>query len=125
MQTGQITEDRTSFDISDLDETNSVLVRNHGITKFIYKDEQDRAVILTRTEAIPSVAARGTMCEISEVPGYAEPVFAGGISAVATLLTDVDWDALESGADTSLKTVTFDHDGVGRFAVLAPCFLKI
>ena len=41
------------------------------------------------------------------------------------MLTDVDWDALESGADTSLKTVTFDHDGVGRFAVLAPCFLKI
>ena len=127
MQTGVIDFENYTFDISDVAETNAVLVRNHGETKLIWKDLQDRAVMLRKTAVIPAVTAIGAMVEIGDVPGHGEPVYADTLekSTVATVLTDVDWDALESGADVSLKTNTFQHDGVTRFAVLAPVFLKI
>jgi hypothetical protein len=127
MQTGTIDFENSTFDISDVAETNALLVRNHGETKLIWKDVLDRAVMLRKTAVIPAVTAQGSMVEIGDVPGHGEPVFDNTLhkATVATLLTPIDWDALESGADVSLKTKTLQHDGVARFAVLAPVFLKI
>jgi hypothetical protein len=120
MQVGKI--NGSSFDISSLVETDALLLRNDYENKFIYKDESNRAVMLRRTVTPTTVTTIGTLLEISEVDGYAMPVHDATRKhfSVGKLMAEIDW------ADTSaFKTVTFEHEGVTRTAILAPVFLTL
>ena len=110
----------TTFDIDSLDETDAVLVRNNGETKFIWKNENNEAEMLIKTETVPNVVPQGSLLKISEIAGFAQPVLDKNLTATVCgkLAAPIDWN------DTSgFHTQTLTHDGVVRTAVLAPVVL--
>ncbi len=128
MQTGDLINNGSSYDIHDLAETNAILVRTHGQNKWIHKDEQDRAVMFKLTKTIATKTPKGARLEISEeAPGYGCPVYSDKKTSdtVATTLCEIDWVALEAG-DQTLKTKSFvDAQGQTRFAALVPVMLNL
>ena len=64
MDVGTISSDRTTFDIAGYDETNSVLTQTDNgtlvTTRWIYKDEENRAVVLQKTDPSHTAFAKGT-----------------------------------------------------------------
>ena len=75
MDVGVISEDGRSFDIAQYNELNSVISRlDDGTTirtRFVYKDEENRAVILQKTEPKQTYFPRGTRLAISSHSGVA------------------------------------------------------
>ena len=115
MDVGLLAADLSSFDITDFDETASVLSRtdNNGVVqnRWLYKDEQNRLVTLTRSEDISSVLPVGQLIKLSEAPGVGVPTFDGG--EVARLLTQVDFDS----NSFSTKQVALSSGEVTAFLV--------
>ena len=110
-----------SFDIDAVGETDAVLIRNDGETKWLYKNELNELVILQKTEALPQVIPKGTLLKICEVSGYAKPVVDINLSSdiCGKLSVDLNWENLE---DFHSKTIT--HEGVSRLAALVPVILS-
>jgi len=110
MQIGEISGE--TFDISDFDETNSILVRNeiNGVvsTKWIYQDENGVMVQLIREVNAGTTLQTGTKIAISSVPGVGVPTLQN--DAVAITLTDVDFNsssfASRSVVDSLGNTIT-------------------
>ena len=97
---GSISADGTTFDIDNVDETDSLIVRsdinNVVKTRWIYRDENGRMVIHERSKVMPNVVEAGSYLSISEVPGYASQQIGPRTStSVAKLSVDVDFDNLE------------------------------
>ena len=118
MDVGKLFE--TTFDIDSIDETDAVLVRNNGETKFIWKNEDNEAEMLVKTESVPDVVPQGSLLKISEIPGFAQPVLDKNLTSTVCgkIAAPIDWN------DTSgFHTQTWMHDGVERTAVLAPVVL--
>ena len=61
MDVGTISEDGNSFDIANLAETESLLVRNANQIRWLYKDENNRLIILTKSRPI---LGKGAFVEI-------------------------------------------------------------
>jgi len=55
MQVGSISEDQTSFDIHNLDESDTVLQKRDGRNTLIFKDEKSRIHVLDRTVLVPDI----------------------------------------------------------------------
>ena len=126
MDVGTISGDHTTFDIAGYEETNSVLTQtDNGVTvttRWIYKDEQNRAVVLQKVDPSRKQFAKGTKLHISRFLGAAKPKHQhdrNNEDVVAKLAIDVDFDnhALRT------KTVT-DADGLTTTAVYVPVILK-
>ena len=119
MQIGQILDDGT-FDLSDIPETNQVLLQTdqNGIlqTRWIYADAEGRMIIHERSKSVGDVIARGTLLEVGPgsmlVQSLSDEI---NTKKVAKLLVDIDWD------DTSkFVTSSIEVDGEARECVLAP-----
>ena len=119
MQIGQILDDGT-FDLSDIPETNQVLLQTdqNGIlqTRWIYADAEGRMIIHERSKSVGDVIARGTLLEVGPGSMLVQSLSAEiNTKKVAKLLVDIDWD------DTAkFVTNTIMIDGEAREAVLAP-----
>ena len=61
MDVGTISQDGNSFDIAGLDETESLLVRSANQIRWLYKDEDNRLIILSKTRPI---LGKGSFVEI-------------------------------------------------------------
>ena len=126
MDVGTISSDRTTFDIAGYDETNSVLAQTDNgtlvTTRWIYKDEENRAVVLQKTDPSHTSFAKGTKLHISRYLGAAKPKHQHDHSTedvVAKLATDVDFN------DPNLRTKTVvDANGQTTTAVYVPVILK-
>jgi hypothetical protein len=125
MQVGELNATGDSFDIKHLAETNAVLIRNDGQTKFIYKDELNQAVMLRRIVdlGVGDTMLAGTSLKLSEsAPGYAtHNVERVAHVEIGRTMASVDWDAGAPG----FKTKSVQVDGVQRFAALVPVLLRI
>ena len=119
MQVGVLNEAGDSFDIKNLEETNAVLIRNDGQTKFIYKDEQNQAVMLRRIVDLPDVVPIGTSLKLSDIPGFAT-ISVERRDQIARTLSPIDWNDL-----SSYKTKTIAVDGVDRTCALVPVLLAL
>jgi hypothetical protein len=110
----------TTFDIDSLGETDAVLVRGNGVTKFIWKNENNEAVMLQKNVETSNVSRAGSLLKISDVDGYAKPVLDKNLTATVCgkLVADIDWDDI-----SNFHSATFVADGVERVAVLAPVVL--
>ena len=75
MEVGQLTSDKRSFDLDNLDETNSVITHittgNQRKVRWLYKDEANRLVVLEKSEPVSQAFSRGTRLKISKVDGVA------------------------------------------------------
>ena len=125
MQVGELNATGDSFDIKHLAETNAVLIRNDGQTKFIYKDELNQAVMLRRIVdmGVGDTMPVGTSLKLSaSAPGYAtHNVERVSHVEIGRTMASVDWDAGAPG----FKTKSVQVDGVQRLAALVPVFLLI
>lgn len=125
MQVGELNEAGDSFDIKHLEETNAVLIRNDGQTKFIYKDELDQAVMLRRIVdmGVGDTMSTGTSLRLSSsAPGYAtHNVERVNHVEIGRTMASVDWETGAAGFKTKLVQV----DGVQRLAALVPVLLRI
>ena len=126
MDVGTISSDHTTFDIAGYDETNSVLTQtDNGVTvttRWIYKDEQNRAVVLQKVDPSRKQFAKGTKLHISRFLGVAKPKHQHDRQSedvVAKLAIDVDFD----NHSLRTKTVT-DSNGQTATAVYVPVILK-
>ena len=119
MQVGELNEAGDSFDIKNLEETNALLIRNDAQTKFIYKDEENRAVMLRRTLQLPDEMPIGTSLKMSSVAGYATHSVEKR-DQVARTLAPVDWNDL-----SAYKTKTITVNGVDRLCALVPVLLTL
>ena len=121
MDVGVINETLTSFDIDALGETNAVLIRNDGLTRFLYKDEDDQLVTLEKSEVLNDVLELGTLLKISDVDGYAHAVLSTTITSdvCGKLACAIDWN--DVSAFHSRQVV--DDNGVTRTAYLLPVVL--
>ena len=119
MDVGVISEDFTTFDIAQYEELNSVLSRldNGSVvrTRFLYKDEQNRAVSLHKEEPKRMVFPRGTRLSISPVSGVAQcdhPHRTNRKGVVGRLAIDLDF----AQPDPQLETITLE-DGTKLYRV--------
>ena len=119
MDVGVISEDFTTFDIAQYEELNSVLSRldNGAVvrTRFLYKDEQNRAVSLHKEEPKQMVFPRGTRLSISAVSGVAQcdhPHKTNSTTSVGRLAVDLDF----AQPDPQLETITLE-DGTKLYRV--------
>ena len=125
MDVGQVSTDHTTFDISNFAETNSIITTTHGptstIIKWIYKDLDNRAVMLTKTIPRVNTFSRGTKLHVSRFNGCAEPKHPHDREddVVGRLAVDVDF----SNNTFVQKTVT-DSNGVQAIAYYIPVILK-
>ena len=119
MQIGQILDDGT-FDLSDIPETNQVLLQTdqNGIlqTRWIYADAEGKMIIHERSKSVGDVIARGTLLEVGPgsmlVQSLSDEI---NTKKVAKLLVDIDWN------DTAkFVTSSIGVDGEVRECVLAP-----
>ncbi len=55
MQVGSISEDQTSFDIHNLDDSDTVLHKRDDRNTLIFKDEKSRIHVLDRTVLVPEL----------------------------------------------------------------------
>jgi hypothetical protein len=123
MEVGQLATDGSSFDIASMDETNSILIRNSGINKFLYKDEQNRLITLIRTEPERdnTISMPGSLLQIDDrLSGIAVSTanLRYSPSTVAKLLVEVDWTL--SVEDLTLKFETKLAGSPPILCVLAP-----
>ena len=126
MDVGTVNADHTSFDIAGYDETNSVLTQvDNGTTvttRWIYKDEENRAVVLQKVDPSTTLFARGTKLHVSRFLGCAKPKHRhdrDNEDVVAKLAIDVDFN------DPNLRTKTVvDANGQTTTAVYVPVILK-
>ena len=101
MDVGVISEDGGSFDIAQYEEMNSVISRlDNGATvrtRFVYKDEGNRAVILQKAESRQTLFPRGTRLAVSAAhSGVAmckHPRDQGNRDVVARLAVPLDFAA--------------------------------
>ena len=120
MDVGVISEDFSTFDIAQYEELNSVLSRlDNGTvvrTRFLYKDEQNRAVSLHKEEPKRMVFPRGTRLSISAVEGVAQCVHPHKqqqqVTVVGRLAVDLDF----AQPDPALETITLG-DGTVLYRV--------
>ena len=126
MEVGQLTSDQTSFDLDNLDETNSVITRTTTAEggkriRWLYKDEELRLVTLEKTDTPPTAFPRGAPLVISAIPGYAEPAHPRTTSKpVARLAIPIDFANPSPGLRTQVVT---DALGVSHTAILVPVVL--
>ena len=126
MDVGTISSDRTTFDIAGYDETNNVLTQTDNgtlvTTRWIYKDEENRAVVLQKTDPSHTTFAKGTKLHISRYLGAAKPKHQHDHSTedvVAKLATDIDF----ANPGLRSKTVT-TSSGETTTAYFVPVILK-
>ena len=125
MDVGQVSADHTTFDISNFDETNSVITTTHNVDstviKWIYKDLDNRAIMLTKTIPRVNTYNRGTKLHVSRFDGCAEPKHPHDTedNVVGRLAVDVDF----ANNTFAQKTVT-DSNGVQAIAYYIPVILK-
>ena len=118
MQVGLITENGTSFDILEYPETDSVLSRQTGRNRFIYKDEHSRMVILERQITPLDTMPAATPVVISTAShGYGETQPFATKDIVARTLVPVQW---ATASDQFKTRQLVDSNGVTRFAALVP-----
>ena len=126
MEVGQLTTDKTSFDLDNLDETNSVITHlttgNERKVRWLYKDEASRLVVLEKSEPISQSFPRGTRLKISKIAGVAaikhveEKTHENTVAKLA-----IDLDFANPGA---LEQRTFvDSEGNNHVALLCPVIL--
>ena len=128
MEVGSLNEDFTSFDLDNLEETNSVITRTTNSTtkkiRWLYKDEQNQFIVLEKAEPIKTSFKRGTSLCISAVAdGVAEPKHTQNKEAATTvgrLAIDVDF---ENPAALAQRTVV-DANGVSHVCLLVPVILS-
>ena len=117
MQVGTLSSDRTSFDITEFDETNSVLAQTESsgvtTTRWLYHDEESRMIELRRQADVGTVLEAGSKIKLSSVAGVGTPTLCSD-NAVAVLLVDLDFQ------NHSFQTKQVVLDGVETTAVLAP-----
>ena len=126
MEVGQLTIEKTSFDLDNLDETNSVITHlttgNQRKVRWLYKDEANRLVVLEKSEPISQSFSRGTRLKISKVDGVAAIKHSEdktNQTTVAKLAIDIDF--ANPGA---LEQRTFvDSEGKDHVALLCPIIL--
>ena len=120
MDVGTINETLTSFDIDALGETDAVLIRSDGLTRFLYKDEQQQLVALEKSEQLTDILELGTLLTISDVDGYAHATLSTNLTAdvCGKLAARIDWSNVE---EFHSKEVV--KDGVTRTAYLVPVIL--
>lgn len=126
MDVGIINSDNSSFDIAGYDETNSVLTQTDNgtniITRWIYKDEENRAVVLQKIDPSETTFALGTKLHISRFRGAAKPKHKHDTShddVVAKLAVDVNFD------DPGLRTkLVYSSDNQSTTAYFVPVILK-
>ena len=127
MEVGQLTTDHTSFDLDNLDETNSVITRTQtNDTKkirWLYKDEENKFIVLEKTHQIQSSFNRGTLLCLSAVhDGVAEPQHPEKTHAAETvgkLAIDVDFE--NPGA--LIQRTVVDASGNSHVCLLCPVIL--
>ena len=128
MEVGQLTADHTSFDLDNLDETNSIISRTSTSTttkiRWLYKNEKDELVVLEKTSPIETSFARGTLLRISSVlDGVAEPKHSEDKetpTTVGRLAIDIDF---ENPGALPQKTVV-GSNGVSHVCLLCPIILS-
>ena len=128
MDVGQLNADHTSFDLDNLDETNSVITRTSTSTtkkiRWLYKDEENRLVVLEKTNPIKTAFERGTLLRISTVlDGVAEPKHSQDketATTVGKLAINIDF---ENPGALAQKTIT-DANGVSHICLLCPVILS-
>ena len=126
MEVGQLTTDKTSFDLDNLDETNSVITHlttgNQRRIRWLYKDEENRLVVLEKSEPVSQSFSRGTRLKISKIQGVAAIKHAEEKeheNTVAKLAIDIDFEN-----PGSLQQRTFvDSEGNDHVALLCPVIL--
>ena len=127
MEVGQLTSDRTSFDLDNLEETNSVITRSltNGTKKvrWLYKDETNRFIVLEKSHQIQSSFNRGALLCLSAVhDGVAEPRHPeekNDAETVGRLAIDVDF---ENPGELVQRTVV-DASGNAHVCLLCPVIL--
>ena len=128
MDVGQLNADHTSFDLDNLDETNSVITRTSTSTtkkiRWLYKDEENRLVVLEKTNPIKTTFERGTLLRISVISdGVAEPKHSQDketATTVGKLAIDIDF---ENPGALAQKTIV-DSNGVSHLCLLCPVILS-
>ena len=126
MEVGQLTTDKTSFDLDNLDETNSVITHittgNQRKVRWLYKDETNRLVVLEKSEPVSQAFSRGTRLKISKVDGVAAIKHSEEKTqetTIAKLAIDIDFEN-----PGSLQQRTFvDSEGNDHVALLCPVIL--
>lgn len=120
MDVGVISEDFSTFDIAQYEELNSVLSRlDNGTvvrTRFLYKDEQNRAVSLHKEEPKQMVFPRGTRLSISAVEGVAQCVHPHNQQQQQTVVGRLAVDLDFTQPDPALETMTLE-DGTVLYRV--------
>ena len=127
MEVGQLTSDHTSFDLDNLDETNSVITRTstNGTKKirWLYKDETNRFIVLEKTHQVQSSFNRGTLLCLSAVhDGVAEPQHPEKkniAETVGKLAIDVDFE----NPGTPVQRTVVDASGNSHVCLLCPVIL--
>ena len=127
MDVGTLNNDHTSFDLDNLDETNSVITRTttNGTKKirWLYKDEQQRFIVLEKTHQIKSSFDRGALLRISSVSsGVAEPKHTDDkevAETVGKLAISVDFE----NPGSLLQRTVVDANGNSHLALLCPVIL--
>ena len=128
MEVGQLNEDHSSFDLDNLDETNSVITRTSTSTtnkiRWLYKNEKNELVVLEKTDAIKTGFARGKSLRISAVSdGVAEPKHSQDkeiATTVGRLAIDIDF---ANPGELPQRTVV-DANGVSHVCLLVPVILS-
>ena len=118
MHVGIITQGGQSFDLLEYAETDSVLSRQTGRNRFIYKDEQNRMIILERQiTPLDTIPAASPVVISNALHGYGECQPFATKDIVARTLVPIQWGA----ASDKFKTRSIvDTNGVTRFAALVP-----
>ena len=126
MDVGRFTDtNRTTFDLDALNETDSVITRSafggtHR-TRWLYKDEDQKLVVLEKTLPVSTYFPRGTKLHISKVAGVAQPNHNNAIQPiVGRLAVNVDF-AQPVGFQ---QRVVIDPDGTEHIALLVPIIIK-
>ena len=126
MEVGRLTSDKTSFDLDNLEETNSIITHltanNERKVRWLYKDEANRLVVLEKSEPVSQAFSRGTRLKISKVDGVAAIKHSEEKTqetTIAKLAIDIDFEN-----PGSLEQRTFvDSEGNDHVALLCPVIL--
>lgn len=126
MEVGQLTPDHTSFDLDNLDETNSVITRTTTPqggkrVRWLYKDEQLKLITLEKTDTPPDAFPRGTPLLISALTGCAEPAHPRSAEKPVARLA-IPLDFANPNPNLQTRTVT-DALGASLTAYLVPIIL--
>ena len=126
MDVGTFTNaNHTTFDLDALDETDSVIMRSslsgEHRTRRMYKDEQQRLVMLEKVRPVTTTFPRGTKLHISRANGVAQPNHNNPKQPiVARLAIDVNFTA--PGSLT--QRIVTDSNGVQHTALLVPVIIN-